>query len=234
MDRPAFELAAGVITEALSSGSLLDVGCYEGAFLESLPDDFSKYGIEPSDEGRHMANQRGIEMVGRSLSQIEVDRAMFHCITLLDVFEHLPRPMDSFKTLVNLLLPGGLVVVATGNTDTFLWRMMRRDYWYYFPEHVSFANPRWFVWAAAELHMKIVMIKRFSHVTGSFIKKWRQIAHCLAYSALKGIRPFERVHRLASAFYPFSKARQWASAPLADLVSDHMIVVLKSRGGTPH
>jgi 2-polyprenyl-3-methyl-5-hydroxy-6-metoxy-1,4-benzoquinol methylase len=229
--RPDFDLAADVIRVSMSSGSLLDVGCYEGNFLKRFPDTFLKYGIELSEQARKIARQCGIDLVGTSIDGVEIDRPMFHAITLLDVFEHLPRPMDSLKKIVDLLVPGGIIIIATGNTDAFLWRMMRRDYWYYFPEHVSFANHQWFSWAAGKLHLDIAMVKKFSHMKGPLLKKWRQIAHCLAYCGLERVRPYSWVYKMAGVIYPFNRTKKWTSAPLANLLPDHMMVVLKSRTG---
>lgn len=232
-ERTDFNLCAGVILDLYSNGSVLDIGCFQGDFLQLLPDTFRKYGIEPSDPACKIARQRGIELVGTSINHVEVNHPMFRAITLLDVFEHLPLPMDALKKIVRLLLPGGIIIIATGNTDAFLWRLMRRDYWYYFPEHVSFTNPRWFDWAAAQLNLDVTIANKFTHGKGPFFQKWRQILNCLVYRELESIRPYSRLYKMVGLIYPFNKVKKWTSAPLANLLPDHMLVVLKSKPGRP-
>ncbi len=227
--RPDFELSANVIQNSYSKGDILDIGCFQGDFLQLLPDTYQKFGIEPSKPARKIARQRGIDLVGTSIHRVDTNHSMFHAITFLDVFEHLPRPIDALKKSVSLLFPGGIIIVATGNSDYFLWRLMRRDYWYYFPEHVVFANPRWFNWAAEQLNLDIIMVKTIPHIKGAISKKCRQVLNCLAYTLFERMRAHDRLFRTAGHIYPFSRVKRWASAPLANLLPDHIFVVLKSK-----
>jgi hypothetical protein len=36
---------------------------------------------------------------------------------------------------------------------------------------MNFFNPRWFQWAAKELGLKLVMLKKFAHLNGSFFER---------------------------------------------------------------
>jgi SAM-dependent methyltransferase len=228
-ERSAFNLSAGVIRSSFEEGNVLDIGCFQGDFLKRLPDTYQKFGIEPSNPAREIARKRGIDLVGYSIHRVVTNCSMFHAITLLDVFEHLPRPIDALKKSLSLLLPGGIIIVATGNSDYFLWRLMRRDYWYYFPEHVVFANPRWFRWAAKQLNLDIIMVRTIPHIKGSISKKCRQVFNCFVYWLFKHIRIYDRLFRTAGYIYPFSRVKKWTSAPLANLLPDHILVVLKSK-----
>jgi 2-polyprenyl-3-methyl-5-hydroxy-6-metoxy-1,4-benzoquinol methylase len=131
--RPDFSLAVRVISEMLPSGQVLDVGCFRGEFLSMLSKDYQKYGVEPSEAAQEVALERGIILLGASIEQID-KHSKFHVITLIDGIEHLPDPFCSLQKLSSLLLPDGILIIATGNTDSLLWRLLGTDYWYYLTE----------------------------------------------------------------------------------------------------
>jgi len=224
-----FDMALRTIATMLPSGRVLDVGCYRGDFLGMLPNGYQKYGIEPSEAAREVARERGFSLLGSSLEQVAANGPRFHFITLLDVVEHLPRPMDALRKAADLLLPGGVVIISTGNTDFPLWKLMRRDYWYYCPEHVTFTNRRWFDWAAKQLDLDIVRFKKIPHAKGSAFRKWQQLINCLLYKILEVIKPYPRFYNLMVYPYPFNRVKNWSFAPLADHLKDHMFIVLKSK-----
>ena len=49
---------------------------------------------------------------------------------MIDVLEHLPMPLDSLSVLVRLLVPGGKLIVFTGDTNALSWRIANLHYWY--------------------------------------------------------------------------------------------------------
>lgn len=229
LKRVDFDMAVDFISKTYRTGNIMDVGCYDGEWLKRLPGGYQKYGVELSIPARNAAQQHGIVLVGTSINDIEVNRPMFHAITLMDVIEHLPRPLDALKRAANLLLPGGVVIVSTGNTDALLWKFMRRDYWYYYPEHVTFTNHRWFMWVAEQLDLEMVLFKKIPHRKGSVFEKWRQLMNCVFYKVLELTRPYEWLYHISVHIYPFNRVKNWSFAPLADLMKDHMFIVLKSK-----
>jgi hypothetical protein len=135
-----------------------------------------------------------------------MNKPRFHAITLLDVIEHLTHPLLSLRKL----------------------RIMRLDYWYYFSEHVSFFNPRWFKWAGRQLDLKVVLLKRFSHFGDSIFERLRQLAHCFAFRLAKGLESTSRCQKVLSSLQLFNRTKQWSHSPSAHRWRDHMFVVLKS------
>jgi SAM-dependent methyltransferase len=227
--RTDFDLAAQIIRSVWSAGRVLDVGCYRGDFLATLPDGYQKYGIEPAEAAREVARSRGITLLGAFIEEPDINAPLFHVITLLDVIEHLPYPLESLKKVARRLLPGGLLIVSTGNTDALPWRLMRQDYWYYCTEHVSFFNPKWFRWAAQQLDLSFVGVKRFSHQEGSVLERWRQFAQCLTFITLKNLDCYPLLKKMISRIYPFNRAIRWTTPPLTRLWKDHLLVTLQSR-----
>ena len=227
-ESPDFKLAAQAIRNTFPSGRILDIGCFRGDFLWMLPSRYEKYGVEPSHMAREFLTKRNIKLVGRTVDQIEFEKPMFHVITLLDLIEHLPHPLASLRKARKLLLPGGLFIISTGNTDALPWRLMQLDYWYYFTEHVSFFNRKWFRWAAKQLDLKIIASERFSHFKGTNIERWTQIVRCVLYRIMKHGKGESRVRELMARIYPFRNAANYSSPPSAHLWRDHIFLVFRS------
>lgn len=225
--RRDFQLAADTIKATFSGGKILDVGCFRGDFLNILPDNFIKFGVELSTSAQKIARDNNITFIGSSIDKIENNRTKYNIITLFDVIEHLPHPMDTLRKITELLLPGGIILVSTGNTDSLLWRLMRLDYWYYCSEHVSFFSPRWFRWASGQLNFKIDKLISFSHFNDPLLQKLYQLAQFLSYRIWKTARQHTCLKRNLAQVYPFNKVSQWQAAPVTMFWKDHMLIVLK-------
>src|SRR5688572_16079152 len=136
--------------------TVLDVGCFRGDLLNYLGPGWQRYGVELSTDARTVAESRGIRIIGRRVEELEFTEHQFAAVSLVDVIEHLPRPLESLKTLTDMLLPGGLLVIFTGNTRAWSWRFAGTHYWYSaMPEHVAFFDPSWFRWAAPKLNCQV-------------------------------------------------------------------------------
>jgi SAM-dependent methyltransferase len=227
--RADFHSVVKLILRLLPSGNILDVGCHRGDFLNMLPNKFHKYGVEPSESARNVAIHNGINLVGTTIDNIEINHPMLHIITLFDVIEHIHYPLNALQTLIKLLVPGGILALSTGNTKALPWRLMQNDYWYYFTEHVCFFCPGWFRWASKQLSLDLVLVKRFSHFQGPYCEKWRQFARCVAYWSVRSVENYHFVSKAINSIYPFNKVKGWDSPPNTNLWSDHMVVVLKAR-----
>ncbi len=225
--RTDFHLALKQIVSRYASGNVLDVGCFRGDFLELLPSGYGRFGIEPSASARDIASSKRISILGSTVEDLEAPAVRFSAITLLDVLEHLPDPVETLAKLRDLLLPGGILIISTGNTDALPWRMMRRDYWYYCPEHVTFFNPRWFKRISRQTNLRVLCIQRFSHSSGSIGSVLMQVLSCLVFWGVDQLRDRPRLQDMLCSVYPFSRVRKWRSAPVTDLWADHMLVCLK-------
>lgn len=141
--------------------SVLDVGCFRGDLLSYLGEDWLRFGVELSKDARAVAEARGIEILGSSIEGMPSSDRTFGAITLVDVIEHLPRPLEALQRLTSMLTPGGKLVIFTGNTDAWSWRFAGTQYWYSaMPEHVAFFNPAWFRWAVPKLNCRVESIRR--------------------------------------------------------------------------
>jgi SAM-dependent methyltransferase len=118
---------------------VLDVGCFTGEFLQLLKTHGADvYGLELQSRAVEIANRK---LDGRVL-QVDIDRAdfpqmSFDIISLLGVIEHVVDPIRLLSRAQDLLRPGGLLLIQTPNSGSFLAHAMRGLWPPYAPvEHI--------------------------------------------------------------------------------------------------
>lgn len=120
---------------------LLDVGAAFGFFLRAArKHGFDPIGVEPVVACADFARRElGETVVPSTLEDADLPRASFDVITLFDVIEHLRDPRAALARVRELLRPGGLVVVETGDLDALLSRVCGSR-WYYYdpPQHLTY------------------------------------------------------------------------------------------------
>lgn len=119
-------------------GHLLDFGCAAGYFLETARDyGWQISGIELSESMAHVASHSLEIPIYITLDALPA--AEFQVVSLWEVIEHLPHPVDELRRLFERMRPGGLLMLSTPNTDH--WQATREpERWvgYRVPWHVSF------------------------------------------------------------------------------------------------
>lgn len=98
-------------------GSLLDVGCGNGAFLRSFGERFpawSLYGYELQESRRQVILALpGVE--GFLHGPFEEQRGTFDAVSMLYVVEHLLDPLRTLRHVFSLLRPGGFFLLQTAD-----------------------------------------------------------------------------------------------------------------------
>lgn len=116
-------------------GALLDIGCGTGEFLKLANDNgWNTKGVEPNKGARALAKQKSIEV----LETIEMlSGETYDVITLWHVLEHLPDLEHVTQRIENLLKPGGTLIVAVPNFNSFDAKHYK-SYWaaYDTPRHL--------------------------------------------------------------------------------------------------
>ncbi len=102
----------------LNKGKILDVGCSVGCLLQLAEQDgWEAWGTELSADTAAIGIKNGLKIVASSFDDFNHGGAPFDVITMWDVFEHLPNPVDAARKANGLLKPGGLLIVSTPNID---------------------------------------------------------------------------------------------------------------------
>jgi SAM-dependent methyltransferase len=123
----------------LKNKRFLDIGCGFGEFLESVINytngDIKAIGSEPNEYKRASCRERGL-----SVDFIDLDKteAQFDVISLLNVYSHLPHPVEFLKKIKSLLKPNGELFLETGHSSHLPVKHHHKPY--HAPDHLSFAN----------------------------------------------------------------------------------------------
>lgn len=101
----------------MKRGSLLDVGTGIGQFLHVAQPYFSSvWGTEVSESAISIARQKyGLDLLRGEIQTIDFSGKRFDNLTLFHVLEHVPNPRLTIEKCVELLTPGGVLVIAVPN-----------------------------------------------------------------------------------------------------------------------
>jgi len=188
------------------SGTLLDLGCSSGSFLESLRGkDWDLYGIEMSAESAEKAKSRsGANIfVGRILDA-EFPAESFDVITCFDVFEHLYEPRRVMTKVAEWLKPGGIFYILVPNVDSAERRVFG-SYWHglELPRHLFHYSPASLRFLAESAGLRVVSLetRRNAAVGISLRYMWDDIFRAV------GIRRTPVAYR-GEASFPWRAARK--------------------------
>jgi dolichyl-phosphate beta-glucosyltransferase len=120
-----------------ADGRVLEVGAGTGLFGRLASREYEYVGIDLSDAAVREARAQGLDVYRSNLNDFVNVGAPFDAAALFHVFEHFPDPHDSLARIKELLKPGGVVVLITPDTESFLCSISG-DRWvsYKFPEHL--------------------------------------------------------------------------------------------------
>jgi len=160
-------------------GRILDVGCFDGGFLQPLVADYSCHGIEIHPAASQRARNQGIEILGDDFSAVS---GSFDVITAFDVIEHVERPGKFLEDCLAATNQHGFVLISSGNLDAMSFRLMGARYWYCtIGEHIAFVSPRWFSNCRVAEQYQILRQTSFIHGDARWSRRLRDAGVNLAY-----------------------------------------------------
>jgi len=128
-----------------SGGSLLDLGCSAGGFMQSLKGpEWKLFGIEMSEEvARRAEASTGAKVFVGDILDAPFPSNSFDAITCFHVFEHLYEPREVLLRVAKWLKPGGVFFTMMPNIDS-AGRRIFKSYWYplELPRHTYHFSPR--------------------------------------------------------------------------------------------
>ncbi|MGB9586750.1 MAG: class I SAM-dependent methyltransferase [Armatimonadota bacterium] len=127
-----------------SNRRLLDIGCAAGLFL-SLAEEhgFRGEGLELNELYIDYARiHRNIKVHRKPLEEMHYPESSFGVVTLWDVLEHLPKPVETVREINRVLSPGGVLAFTTINHACVNERLLRENWRYYMPpDHLCSFTP---------------------------------------------------------------------------------------------
>lgn len=129
----------GKIREYIPSGTLLDVGCGTGDFLQVAKKSFQAEGLEVSNWALHESRKKGLTVHKKILSEFcEGRKTLYDIVTLWGVIEHLENPLPDMQRINRLLRENGLVCLWTGDLDSWLAKLLGHRWWYILGQHIQY------------------------------------------------------------------------------------------------
>lgn len=187
-------------------GTVLDVGCAYGYFLKVIPSGWRKFGVEVSTHAAGFAAKlnKDATIVNGELTPNTFRSQQFDLITLWDVIEHLPNPLEVITISHRLLKKGGVIALTTGDVDSIFAKFQGRGWHLYNPpQHLSYFSPLTIT--------KILKKAGFKKVT---------ISHPSAYYPLSYL-----LHKLKNLYHLPLPQLKWAEKIILPVnLSDIMLV----------
>ncbi|MBI3577130.1 class I SAM-dependent methyltransferase [Candidatus Gottesmanbacteria bacterium] len=199
-----------------SSGRLLDVGCAYGYFVElALAAGFDAYGIDPSAHAVSKAKERFDGRIQQgTVGSLRFSQKPFDVITMLDVVEHLGDPRKDLQAIANLISDNGVVLIATGDTQSLAARALARRWTFYIPpQHLFFFNRKNFTTLLGQSGLEPIAWFK--------VGKWLSLQYIFHLARTTG------ESKLAQWVYPLLETLPLGRIPLYLPMRDNMVVIAK-------
>jgi len=110
------------IENNVGKGSLLDIGCAVGHFLDiARSAGWKTTGLELSNTGYKYCTERlNLDVLNKTIEDSELPKESFDAITLIGVLEHVTDPIDIIESCKKLLKKGGVIFVVVPNVYSLL------------------------------------------------------------------------------------------------------------------
>lgn len=135
-DRLCMERRLGFVSQVTSPARLLDFGCGDGGFVAAASAaGWDASGVEMRPDH---ARAKGLTVYER----IEDAPGVFDVITLWHSLEHVATPRETVERLLKLLKPGGHILIAVPNRESWQARLFGRS-WFHIdaPRHLFHFTP---------------------------------------------------------------------------------------------
>jgi len=146
---------------------LLDVGCLDGVAVSIFNElGVRAEGIDPSSEAVEIGRRNGLNLHVGYLHELEFPESSYDVVTLYEVIEHLEKPVDLFEEIARILKSGGVLVVGTGNVDSWTAKF-KKEKWDFFGlysrgGHVSFFSPRTLGYLAQKTGFEVIFSRTYT------------------------------------------------------------------------
>ena len=110
--------------------SVLEIGCGKGTFVERVKSKLGSHseGIELNEAAAHQCREKGIPVSVMDIREVASLRAgEFDVVCAFQVLEHIPDPHDFLGAAIQLVRPGGRLLLCVPNNDSFLrhqWNLL--------------------------------------------------------------------------------------------------------------
>lgn len=140
---------------------VLDIGCGNGASLLDIKYQHAEaYGIEEDRNIEQIAKQLDLNIFFGSLEQTNYPDNYFDYITMSQVLEHIPDPLNFLNLAIKKLRPGGKIILSFPNVKSIYCKIHKRKWinWH-IPYHFNFFSDECLKILAKKLGLRIHQYK---------------------------------------------------------------------------
>lgn len=139
---------------------LLDVGAASGILLEeAIKLGYKADGIEPSRHLAASAAARGLNVHLGTFPHPAIT-GPYDVITLVDVIEHVPNPVQLLRDLAGHLAPDGVGVLTTPDVEALAARILGPRWWHFRVAHIGYFSRASILKALAAAGLETIKIQR--------------------------------------------------------------------------
>ena len=139
---------------------LLDVGAASGILMEQAARlGFEVEGVEPSRHLAGLAVQSGLNVRLGTFPHPLV-QGLYDVVTLVDVIEHVPAPVQLLRDIASHLKPEGIGVLTTPDAGSFAARVLGERWWHFRVAHIGYFDRRSLDRALAAAGLEAVRVSR--------------------------------------------------------------------------
>ncbi len=189
---------------------ILEVGCGLGYFLDQAFEEgfdatgveFNKYAVD------RLRRKYAFPIISGGLENIEPEPACFDAVAMFDVIEHLRTPFDALDRIHDLLSPGGVLVLSTMDSDSFVSRLLgkRLEDFRRTREHLFFFSRKTISQILTEQGFEVISIRSIGHrfELGFLIDRFTLINRSI-FGSLRFILTKISLSSLPISINPFTK-----------------------------
>lgn len=140
--------------------SWLDIGCGYGEFLIAIKkfynNNITVKGTEPNVYKMNCAKENGLDV---DFFDVDSHINKYNVISLLNVYSHLPNPVEFLKSIKKLLKTNGELIIETGDITNFTPDNLPKPL--FLPDHLSFVSEKVLIEILKQLSFEILSINKY-------------------------------------------------------------------------
>jgi 2-polyprenyl-3-methyl-5-hydroxy-6-metoxy-1,4-benzoquinol methylase len=146
-------------------GTLLDIGCATGYFLNAARLSFETQGLEPSRWAADYAKEKlRLNVHNGALEAHPFSANSFDVVTMIDVIEHFTDPLETLRIVHGLMKPSALLYLVTPDIDSFSSTVMQGKWWGLRPAHLYYFSPKTMAAMLDKLGFEVVMKRSYGRI----------------------------------------------------------------------
>ena len=100
---------------------VLEIGCGEGGFLQGLQ--ASSVGLELNEKAAVTARSKGVAVLTETIQEhARRHKGEYDCVCCFQVLEHIAQVHEFITSSIEVLEPGGILVLSVPNNDSFIFK----------------------------------------------------------------------------------------------------------------